>query len=461
MKEAPNLVLRSERVVTPSGVEPSTVVVRDGKIAAIEAYDAPHSTAKIHQCGDAVVMAGLVDSHVHINDPGRSAWEGFAHAGRAAAAAGITTVVDMPLNSSPVTTTVEALQAKEDAARGQCRGDYGFWGGWIPGNTHHLVPLLDAGVLGLKCFLVPSGLDEFPALGESELRRGLPLLAEREAVLLAHAESPGPLEAALSLQAGKDPRRYATFLATRPEASELEAIDLLLNLARETGAAVHIVHLATATALERLEQARREGLAVSVETCPHYLGFAAEDIEDGATQFKCAPPIRSSSHREGLWRGLKEGILDFIASDHSPCPPEMKCRQDGDFLRAWGGIASLQLLLPAVWTEARKRDFGLEDLGRWLGSGPARLAGLTGRKGALAVGYDADLVVWNPEETFVVQGEKLQHRHPLTPYEGLTLAGVVETTFLRGEPIFHRGAFPGEARGVWLRRDASTKSPND
>lgn len=465
MDPKPDLVLRSRRCVLPTGVAPATIVVRKGLVSALEDYRYSGSGKVEVDAGDDVVMAGLVDTHVHLNDPGRAHWEGFESGTRAAAAGGVTTVVDMPLNSSPVTTTPAALEAKATAAAGKSRVDYGFWGGLVPGNETSLTELLAAGALGIKCFLVPSGIDEFPSVTEEHLRQALPTLARHGVPLLVHAELPGPIEAATENLGEADPKRYATFLASRPESSELEAIDLLVHLAEGSGAAVHLVHLATANALDRLAEARRQGLPISIETCPHYLTFAAQEIADGATEFKCAPPIRSSEHREGLWKGLKDGVIDSIATDHSPCPPEMKQAGAGDFLRAWGGIASLQLLLPAVWTEARRRGFSFDHLARWLCSAPARLAGLEGRKGTLAVGYDADFVVWKPDEAFRVDASKLYHRHRTTPYAGMRLQGVVESTFLRGEEIFRRStAFEPELAprfapefapwpgGRWLRK---------
>ncbi|MCH9649433.1 MAG: allantoinase AllB [Deltaproteobacteria bacterium] len=453
MDSLPDLVLRSRRCVLPTGVTPAAIVVREGRISSLRDYRDP-GTGKVEiDAGDDVVMAGLVDTHVHLNDPGRSHWEGFDSGTRSAAAGGVTTVVDMPLNSSPVTTTLAALEAKAAAAAGKSWVDYGFWGGLVPGNEDSLNELLAAGALGIKCFLVPSGIDDFPAVTEEHLRRTLPTLAQYQVPLLVHAELPGPIEAATASLGEADRKRYATYLASRPESSELEAIDLLLSLARDSGAAIHLVHLATASALGRLAEARREGLPISIETCPHYLTFAAQEIVDGATEYKCAPPIRSSEHREGLWQGLKEGLVDSIGTDHSPCPPEMKNSADGDFFRAWGGIASLQLLLPAVWTEARRRGFGLEDLSRWLSIAPARLGGLEERKGTLAVGYDADLVVWKPDEIFRVDASKLYHRHRTTPYAGMQLQGVVESTFLRGERIFQRNnEFPLPPGGRWLQK---------
>jgi len=386
-----------------------------------------------------------VDTHVHINDPGRAEWEGFEHATKSAAAGGVTTLVDMPLNSIPSTTDVRAFEAKRAGAKGRCHVDLGFWGGVVPGNVDSLEPLARAGVLGFKCFLCPSGVDEFEHVTEKDLRAALPVLSRLRLPLLAHAELP----ALLNGRATGDPRRYATWLESRPPASEHAAIDLLLRLAREFDAAIHIVHLASSDALPLL-QAARAGARVTIETCPHYLTFAGEDIPDGATAFKCAPPIRSREHREGLWRGLADGVIDLVTTDHSPAPPSMKHLDTGDFMRAWGGIASLQIGLSAVWTGASARGFSIEDVVRWMCREPARMAGLEARKGAIAPGKDADLVVWDPDAESSVDPAALYHRHPVTPYAGLRLRGRVVTTLVRGETVLREGRCGAEPLGQAL-----------
>lgn len=448
-----DLIISSSRVVTPDGERPGSVVVSDGRIQAIlPRGDAPAATRTI-DAGEAALLPGVVDTHVHINEPGRTEWEGFTTATRAAAAGGVTTVVDMPLNSIPPTTTVAALHAKQQAAAASLV-DYGFWGGVVPGNVDHLGPLLDAGVLGFKCFLVPSGVDEFAPVDESDLRLAMPVLAARDAVLLAHAERPGPIARAAGAAAG-DPRRYATWLASRPEAAELEAIELLLALSRETGCRVHIVHLAAAAALPTLKAAREGGAAITVETCPHYLTFAAEEIADGATAFKCAPPLRDRANRDRLWDGLERGIIDLVASDHSPAPVHLKQLERGDFMTAWGGIASLELSLAATWTGAQARGHGLVDLSRWMSNEPARLAGLD-RKGRIAPGCDADLVIFDAEAEWTVDPARLRQRHPITPYAGRTVRGVVRQTFVRGGCVYENGRFAERPEGRWVRR-ASTR----
>ncbi len=433
--------------MTPDGIAPASIHVEAGTIVGVRAWDEVPEGVEIVEAGDAVVMPGLVDTHVHINEPGRTDWEGFETATRAAAAGGITTLVDMPLNSIPATTTRESLRRKMEAAEGRCRVDVGFWGGVVPGNAGEIAGLLDDGVLSFKAFLVPSGVDEFENVGEADLRDALPELAPRGAVLLAHAELPGPIEAAAGVWEEGGPDAYDRYLRSRPDAAETAAIDLLLRLCRETGARIHIVHLATAQALPSLRAARREGLPVTVETCPHYLTFAAEEVPDGAVELKCAPPIRSRENRERLWRALGDGDIDLVASDHSPSPPE---RKRGSFRDAWGGIASLQLALPAVWTGARERGFSIEDLVRWMSRNPARLAGLE-TKGAIASGFDADLVIWEPGTAFQVDPVALQHRHKLTPYAGRTLQGLVRKTLVRGRTVYDDGDFPGPPAGKLLK----------
>ena len=444
-------VLRSRRVVLGPGLEPATVHVAGGRIAAVRAWEDVPAGAELRDFGERVILPGLVDTHVHVNEPGRTDWEGFATATAAAAAGGVTTLVDMPLNSVPATTSVDGLEAKLAAAHGQLAVDVGFWGGVVPGNTAALRPLWEAGVLGFKCFLAPSGVAEFEHVDEADLELALPELAALGAPLLAHAELPGPLAEAAAAAATGDPRAHATWLASRPRAAEDEAIALLLRLARRHDAHVHVVHLCCAGAVEPLRRARAEGVRVTVETCPHYLALCADEVPDGATEHKCAPPLRERANREALWSALAEGVIDLVATDHSPCPPEMKRREEGDFLRAWGGIASLELGLAVVWTEARRRGFDIPRLAQWMSAAPAALAGLSARKGRIAPGLDADLVVWDPETTFRVDPARLHQRHPVTPYAGRELHGVVEATFLRGREIFAGGGIRARAGGVLLR----------
>jgi allantoinase len=451
---ASDLIVRGGRVVTPDGERPAAIHIRGGVITAVSGFDDIPAGCAVHEAGRSAVMPGLVDTHAHINEPGRTEWEGFTTATRAAAAGGVTTLIEMPLNSIPATTTAAGFREKIAATSGQLIVDVGFWGGVVPGNATELRPLWEEGVFGFKCFLVPSGVAEFREVGESDLRTALPGLAALGAPLMAHAESPGPIEEALRKRPkGASANQYATWLASRPREAENEAIALLLRLAEEFHARIHIVHLSSADSIPQLRQARARGIRVSVETCPHYLTFVAEEIADGATEFKCAPPIRERENREKLWTALRDGTIDFIASDHSPCPPAMKLREEGDFLRAWGGVASLQIGLPTVWTRARSRGYALTHVAEWMCRGPARLAGLEKRKGMIAAGCDADLVIWNPDAKFCVDPARLHHRHKLTPYAGRELFGVVETTFLRGRKVFDREEFSAARAGQILYRD--------
>lgn len=422
------VVLRGRRVVTPEGVRPASIHIEGNRITRVAAWD-DVLAAGAFDAGDSLVLPGLVDSHVHVNQPGRTEWEGFVSAGRAAAAGGITTIADMPLNSIPATTTVAGLEAKRRAARDQNTVGVEFIGGMIPGNTAELEPLAEAGVCAFKCFLSPSGVPEFPNVTEKDLREGFPVLVRTGLTLMVHAEDPS------LLVAGSSSRRYADYLASRPVAAEHAAIALLIRLMEWCPAPVHIVHLSSATSLPLIHAARASGLPLTVETCPHYLTFAAEEIPDGATEYKCAPPIRGAAEREALWQGLIRGEIDLVASDHSPCPPAMR-QTGGDFFAAWGGIASLQLSLAAVWTGARARGVPPERLAEWMSAAPAHLIRAQGRKGALAEGFDADLVVWDPERRFVVDPARLLHRHRVTPYAGRELFGVVRATFAGGRLAF-------------------------
>jgi allantoinase len=447
----PNLVIRGPRVVLPDSIAPAAIHIIDNTIVAVGSYESVPEGCELIEAGEAsLVMAGLVDTHVHINEPGRTEWEGFATATRAAAAGGVTTLVDMPLNSIPPTTTVAGLAEKLAAARGKCSVDVGFWGGVVPGNAGELAALSAAGVVGFKCFLIHSGVDEFPNVTEDDLREALPELARLDALLIVHAEVPGPISRTGIPAENVSPTEYATFLASRPRAAEDEAVELMIKLSGEFGARVHIVHHSSADSLALLRDAKAAGIKITAETCPHYLTFAAEDIPDGATEFKCCPPIRERENREQLWSALGDRTIDMVVSDHSPCPPEMKLRESGDFLQAWGGISSLQLRLPVVWTESKRRGFSLADVARWLCSAPAKLVGLESRKGLIAEGFDADLVIWNPIKQFRVEADGLQHRHKLTPYEDRVLDGVVEKTFLRGRKIYDNGELIGEPSGLLL-----------
>jgi allantoinase len=468
------MIFRSRRVVLPDGVRPADVHVERGRIARIDDGDARLKPSRsdgelLIDFSDLVISPGLVDTHVHVNEPGRTEWEGFDTATRAAAAGGVTTIVDMPLNSVPATTDAEGLEAKRSAARGRVHVDVAFWGGVIPGNAGELDGLADAGVRGFKCFLVPSGVDEFPHVTERDLREALPILARRRVPLLVHAELPEFLGSPERLTLvddspgarGCEPSVYATYLATRPPRAELEAVEVMIRLAREFDARVHIVHVACAEAVAAIARAKADGVPITAETCPHYLTFTAAEVGDGATEFKCAPPIRDASHRDALWAGLHSGALDLVATDHSPSPPAMK--RGGDFMTAWGGIASLELSLAAVWTAYS--DVGpafqaghcgppdrvlLREVSRWMSAAPAALARLDDRKGDIAVGRDADLVIWDSDATWTVDSPRLQQRHPLTPYAGRTLRGLVRETYVRGQRVWNDGALDRPAAGMLL-----------
>jgi len=436
--------IRSTRVLVDGQLRPATVVVREGRIEAIS--DLAPTGIPLQDVGDRVLMSGLVDTHVHINEPGRTEWEGFETATRAAAAGGITTVVDMPLNCIPVTTTAAALEIKKRAAAPRLWVDCGFWGGVVPGNAGELEQMVADGICGFKAFLCHSGIDDFPNASEADLRKAMPILARAGVPLLVHAE--------LDLGAPSDdraPQSYARYLASRPKKWEDEAIALMIRLVRETGCRVHIVHLSSATALPMLAGARAEGLPITVETCPHYLCLTAEEVPDCDTAYKCAPPIREAENRDLLWKGLSDGIIDFVISDHSPCTPHLKLPERGDFIEAWGGIASLQLGLSTVWTEAAKRGFSIPDLHRWMSKAPAAFLGRA-EKGRIEPGADADLVAWDPDATWTIAEGDIHHRHKVTPYIGRTVRGRVHATWLRGVLIWdgtHHGPF---GRGLAGRR---------
>jgi len=451
-----DLILRGRNVAVEDHgetiVRPASIHVRDGVIIEVAGFDeVPDGGSFETVSDDSVIMSGLVDSHVHINEPGRTDWEGFVTATRAAAAGGVTTLVDMPLNSIPPTTTRAGFEAKLTAAADSCFVDVGFWGGVVPGNTEELSGLRGMGVVGFKCFLIHSGVDEFPNVTEKDLRSAMPELSRLSSVLIVHAELPGPIDAACC-DTSSSSVRYETFLNARPRAAENDAVELMIRLSREFGTRVHIVHHSSADALPMLRAAKDSGVKLTAETCPHYLYFAAEQIPDRATQFKCCPPIREQENQEQLWGALADGTIDMVVSDHSPCPPNLKCFEEGDFMKAWGGISSLQFRLPIIWTAASRRGHSLADLTRWLCAAPAELVGFENRKGKLATGYDADIVIWNPNREFRVEPEIIHHRHRITPYQGEALNGVVQKTFLRGRKIYDGGEFFGEPSGELLRQ---------
>ncbi len=438
----------SERVVTPEGSRAGAILVEEGRIRGLCAPEEVPAGWEVHDFGELAILPGLVDSHVHINEPGRTEWEGFRTATRAAAAGGYTTLIDMPLKCLPETTTVAALGAKREAARGKCFVDWAAWGGVAGDNADDIEPLAQAGVKGFKCFLIYPGCEGFEMVSREQLERALPHVARTRLPLLVHAELPEPIEAAAAELEGADWREYDTYLRSRPDEAELSAIRMLLDLCRRYEFRLHIVHLASALALRDLRVARREGLAVTVETCPHYLHYAAEDIANGSTLHKCAPPIRSRDNRERLWSAVWDKEIDLVATDHSPCPPEMKRQDSGRFDQAWGGIASLSVALPVMWTGLPARGLTLNDLARLMAERPAMLAGIGNRKGRIAAGYDADLVVFDPDAEFEVTADRLHTRHEISPYVGERLLGRVVATYLRGREVFREGRFAGEPFGV-------------
>jgi allantoinase len=436
----------SNRVITPDGIKKAVVLIKDGLIADVLPH-LPTGDFSITDVGDKVLMPGVIDPHVHINEPGRTDWEGFDTATKAAIAGGITMLVDMPLNSSPVTTTVEAFDEKVSAAKGigqagtvrpkQLHTNCGFWGGIVPGNEKEIEPLIEKGVLGFKAFLIHSGIDEFPNVTEDDLRKAMPVIAKYDLPLLVHCE----LSLDDSPQTAVRSRFYKQYLTSRPKKWEDDAIALMIRLCEEFNCRTHIVHLSSANSIEQIAKAKQIGLPLTVETGQHYLYFNAEDIKDGQTQFKCAPPIRERENNERLWQALKDGIIDFVATDHSPAPPEMKEFVSGDFMKAWGGISSIQFALPVLWTAAKKHDCSLNDVVKWLCEKPAVLPGLQSMKGKIQKGHDADLVVWDPEKSFTVTENMIHHKHRITPYLGEELFGVVEQTWLSGEKVFDHGEF--------------------
>ena len=447
-------VFRSTRVITSDGLQAAVIVVEGERITQVRRWNDAPAGVNLHDYGDHVLMPGLVDTHVHINEPGRTEWEGFATATQAAAAGGVTTLIDMPLNCIPETIDAQALEAKRQAAAGKTWVDWAAWGGVVRGKADSLPGLVQAGVPGFKCFLIHSGIDGFAWVDEADLRLALQKLRGTGLPLLAHAEVAAPVNDATSaLNAkGANWQLYSTYLASRPDAAEVDAIALLIRLAEEFDVHIHIVHLASAQALPLLQRAVARGLRVTVETCTQYLWFAAEEVPDGETAYKCAPPIRSAANREELWTALETGLIDMVTTDHSPCPPAMKRLEEGRWDLAWGGIASLGLALPILWTGMIERGISIERIGRWLTAAPARLAGLTGRKGALAEGCDADIVVFDPNQRWTVTVDDLLFRHKLSPYLGAKLFGRVQETWLRGEQVFAKDQIAGNARGRELVR---------
>ncbi|MBT5747861.1 MAG: allantoinase AllB [Candidatus Marinimicrobia bacterium] len=441
MRPIPDFAIASQKVLTLEGEKPAAILIKGEKILDVVSIENIPENCPTEDMGNNVIMPGLVDAHVHINEPGRTDWEGFETATKAAAAGGITTIVDMPLNCIPVTTTVDALNQKIIATKDQLWIDCGFYGGLIPDNIQDLESLADAGVLGFKAFLSPSGIDEFPNISEKHLREALHILAKKGIPVLVHAE----LENGAT--SSEENKTYKYFQESRPKSWENNAIKLLIQLCREFNVHIHIVHLSSADILPEIAQTRKDGFPLTVETCPHYLHFSSERISDGDTRFKCAPPIWNGENRENLWAGLEEGIINFITSDHSPCTPELKNLEAGNFEKAWGGISSLQFALPVIWTECKQRGYSLEQLINWMSKQPAKFIGKDQQKGQISPGFDADLVCWNPDKKYIIKKEVIHHKNKLTPYEGESLYGVVNATFLRGQKVYENGQFLGKSKG--------------
>ena len=441
MIPTPDFAITSQRVITPQGERAAAILIHGEKILDIIPISEIPSNCPVEDMGNHVVMPGLVDTHVHINEPGRTDWEGFETATKAAAAGGITTLVDMPLNCIPVTTTVDALHQKIEATKDQLWIDCGFYGGIIPDNIQNIEPLADAGVLGFKAFLSHSGIDEFPNILENHLRETLLILSKKGIPVLVHAElENGAIQS-------EDYKSYKSFQTSRPTSWENNAVKLLIQLSNEFDATIHLVPLSSSDILSEIAQTRNDGYSISVETCPHYLHFASENISDGDTRFKCALPIWEAKNRENLWRGLEKGMINFITSDHSPCTAELKNMEAGDFEKAWGGISSIQFTLPVIWTECKARGFSIDQLIHWMSTAPAKFIGKDQQKGQISPGFDADLVCWNPDEKYMIQKEAIHHKNKLTPYEGESLYGVVNATFLRGQKVYGNGEFSGNPTG--------------
>jgi allantoinase len=443
--------ISSNRIVTADGIKKGCLIVKDGRISEIVSTEKIPSDITIHHVGNSVVMPGLVDSHVHVNEPGRTEWEGFETATRAAAAGGITTIADMPLNSNPVTTRLAALEEKLAAAKGKLSVDCAFYGGVVPGNSESLEALIAAGVRGFKCFLIHSGIDDFPNVTEADLDAAMPILAKHKIPLLVHAE----LECDDSHPEdwSEHSSSYNAFLNSRPRRWENDAIDLIIKLAQKHNCPVHVVHLSSSDAIGAIKKAKAAKVPLTVETCPHYLTFASEEIADGDPRFKCAPPIRERENREKLWSALQDGTIDFVVSDHSPCSPSLKFLSEGNLQKAWGGISGLQFVLPTVWTQAQKRGDSIQQLTKWTSQGPARFLGLDKHKGSLKPGYDADIVIWNPEATTTIDASIIHHRHKVTPYDGMQLFGLVEKTFVRGQLVYDNGQFMPTPVGQFLLKE--------
>ena len=439
-----SLALFSERVFIDGKLLPASLLIEGDKISKIKPGFFEFKEVDLLHCGSDVIFPGLIDSHVHINEPGRTDWEGFDTVTKSAAAGGITTLVDMPLNSSPVTTNIDALNKKLSAAEGKIHVNVGFWGGIIPGNNSDLTALIEGGVLGVKAFTTHSGIDEFPNVTAYDLLEGMPIIAKYGLPLLVHAELDSPHANQSLLK--ENPFSYQAWLASRPKAWENNAIKMMIDLCRETGCRTHIVHLSSDEGIPLLNEAIQEGLPMSVECCPQYLFFCAEDIPDGDTRFKCAPPIREAVNNEQLWNAIKSGLISMIVTDHSPAPPNIKEIETGNIAKAWGGISCLELSLPIVWTKARDKGFAIEDMAKLMSANIADFCNLSS-KGEIKEGACADLMVWAPEDSFTVDQKEMHFRHKITPYDGQKLYGKIKRTIVNGQLVFDQGSFVSLGEG--------------
>lgn len=444
------LAFFSERVLIDGVLVPATILIENGKISSIKEGLFAFPDTDVRNCGTDVISPGLIDSHVHINEPGRTQWEGFDTATRSAAAGGITTLVDMPLNSSPVTTTLEAFKNKINIAKDKIHVNVGFWGGIVPGNNSELAPMIEAGVLGIKAFTTHSGIDEFPNVREADLDEGMKIIAPYNVPLLVHAE----LDSEHAGQQGlkEAPFSYMSWLASRPKSWEDEAIKMMIKLSKSTKCRTHIVHLSSSNSISGLKNAIENGIDISVETCPQYLFFNAEEIPDNDPRYKCAPPIREKENNDKLWGAVKDGLISFIVTDHSPAPPEIKELKSGNIAKAWGGISSLELSLPAIWTKAREKGFQIQDMARLMSENVAEFLSLDKKKGKIKKGMDADIMIWDPEESFTVDQAEVHYRHKISPYHGQKLYGVIKTTILNGSVIYDNGNFLSLRQGKLIMR---------
>lgn len=440
-----DLALKSKNIVTPTNIVEGIICCNEGKILSIKAYNS--NIENIIDVGELFVLPGVIDPHVHINEPGRTEWEGFNTITKAAIAGGVTTLVDMPLNASPVTTTVVAFDAKIKATSNKLNCNCGFWGGVIPGNENEMEGLIKKGVLGFKAFLTHSGIDEFPNVTENDLRKAMPIIAKHNLRLLVHCE----LSKVLSFQESES--SYLNYMNSRPREWEDNAIELMIQLSQEFNCKVHVVHLSSSNSIKKIQEAKSKGIPITVETSQHYLYFSSEEIGNGKTEYKCAPPIREKENNIKLYKALEENIIDFVATDHSPCTPNLKELESGNFMKAWGGISSIQFALSVLWTVVKNNNGSIHQLVKWLSENPAKCIGFKNTKGKIEIGFDADLIVLNPEEKFTVTESSIHHKNKITPYLNKLLCGVVHQTYLKSKLVFNNGEFITLQQGELLLKN--------